>query len=577
MNYHVFRTIGMRFISALFLLSLLLGSVAKAGILLSEVMFDPDGSENTDEFIELYNDSAFPQQLQGWMITDGSGTDTLDDAGMGLLALPRQFVLILDPDYIADQSMTYDGLVPTSALVVTVSNGTFGSRGLSNSNSETISLLSSNGTVVSAYSYSIGNTPGHSDEKVRLAGGNSAENWADSEVRHGTPGFRNSVTPPEFDLGIARFVADPKHPNIGELFTLYSTVLNSGAHSAGNTIRLSVDSIGSGDYELLFESSIGIVSPADSLEFMWERRHGGRGIARYRVQLIDGDDDSTNNSASLLVSSSVAAEGLVINEIQFDPLPNRSEWVELTVAGTTPISLLDVTFSDGLGISDTSRRYRLPDQLLESGQFVVLAADSSVFSEQIPIEAVVHVFVSGAPTLNNNGDSLILWDVSGDILDRVDYRPNWGQGGNGVSLERLSLSSESNSPSNWGSSVDMTGSTPGRINSLALPRSRFETSLSISPSPFTPNGDGIDDVTEISYVLGTPGGTIDLFVFDLRGRQVRRLAGAQSGLTAGSVIWDGRDDKGFDLPTARYTVLLEAEVNGGMKREKSTVILARPQ
>lgn len=567
----------MRFISTLLFVSLFLGSVANAGILLSEVMFDPDGDESADEFIELYNDSAFPLQLQGWMITDGSGTDTLADAGMGLLALPRQYVLILDPDYILDQSLTYDGLVPISALVVTISSRTFGSRGLSNSSTETISLLSQNGTVVSAYSYSIGNIPGHSDEKIRLAGGNSTENWADSEVRHGTPGFRNSVTPPEFDLGFARFVAEPKHPNVGELFTLYSTVLNSGAQLVGNTIRLSVDSVGSGEYAVLYEEPFSAILPADSLEFFWERRHVARGIARYRVDLIEGDDDSTNNSASLLVSNSDAAEGLLINEIQFSPLPNRSEWVELTVTGLLPISLSDVKFSDGLGISDTSRRYRLPDEILESGQFVVLAADSSVFSEQIPIEAIVHVFVSGAPTLNNNGDSLILWDVSGDILDRVDYRPNWGQRGNGVSLERLSLASESNSPSNWGSSVDVTGSTPGRINSRALPRSRFETTLSISPSPFTPNGDGLDDVTEISYVLGAPGDKVDLFVFDVRGRQVRRLAGARSGSAAGSVIWDGRDDNGLILPTARYTVLLEAEANGGVKREKSTVILARPK
>ncbi len=108
---------------------------------LNEIMFNPDGDENADEYIELVNTAATAIDLSGWRVTDGADTDSVVTLEQGLHALPGQYVLILDPDYFDDSSTTYDGRVPESALVVTIDNSTFGSRGLLNSGPETVSLI----------------------------------------------------------------------------------------------------------------------------------------------------------------------------------------------------------------------------------------------------------------------------------------------------------------------------------------------------------------------------------------------------------------------------------------------------
>ncbi|RKY74607.1 hypothetical protein DRQ00_11625, partial [candidate division KSB1 bacterium] len=81
----------------------------KVPVTLSEVMFDPAGSEATDEFIEIYNLSATDSvDLAGWRVGDSSGSDMLIDSGDGLVLAPGQFGLILDPDYFGN-STTYEG------------------------------------------------------------------------------------------------------------------------------------------------------------------------------------------------------------------------------------------------------------------------------------------------------------------------------------------------------------------------------------------------------------------------------------------------------------------------------------
>lgn len=111
----------------------------QAVVVLSEVMFDPDGDESTDEFVELYNDAALPVQLAGWTILDGEGMDNfVVSTGEGLTAAPRQYILILDPDYIEEGSISDHGLVPENASIVTISNSNFGSRGFSNSSGEIV-------------------------------------------------------------------------------------------------------------------------------------------------------------------------------------------------------------------------------------------------------------------------------------------------------------------------------------------------------------------------------------------------------------------------------------------------------
>ncbi len=72
--------------------------------------------------------------------------------------------------------------------------------------------------------------------------------------------------------------------------------------------------------------------------------------------------------------------------------------------------------------------------------------------------------------------------------------------------------------------------------------------LGCHPNPFNP-------MTDIDFTL-TGGGFVRLSVFDLRGRQVRLL---QEGFLPGGehhVRWDGRNDRGREMPSGVYTCRL---------------------
>ena len=180
------------------LLFSLTSSRTEAAVVLSEVMFDPSGSEYYDEYVELFNTSETESvDLTGWAIGDDADSDKIVEADGGMALGPGQFGLILDPGYF-ENSDRYDPL-PEAALILTIDDGSFGKGGWSNSTAEPVILKDAAGEEIARFVYSVGNAPGHSDEKILLDAGDGPENWADSRMDGGTPGRRNSADPSERD------------------------------------------------------------------------------------------------------------------------------------------------------------------------------------------------------------------------------------------------------------------------------------------------------------------------------------------------------------------------------------------
>ncbi len=177
-------------------------SLAFAQITFSEIMFDVATDENHDEFVEIYNLSDLDSiDISGWQFSDSSDSDLILPCSNGTKIPPHSFAVILDGSYF-NNSSSYDDIIPDSVMLLTIDNSTFGSSGLSNSKGELLSLTDAAGNVLTSCRYSPGNKPGYSDEKVLLEGENSTDNWQDSQVPGGTPGFHNSVSPWSIDLGL---------------------------------------------------------------------------------------------------------------------------------------------------------------------------------------------------------------------------------------------------------------------------------------------------------------------------------------------------------------------------------------
>lgn len=95
------------------------------------------------------------------------------------------------------------------------------------------------------------------------------------------------------------------------------------------------------------------------------------------------------------------------------------------------------------------------------------------------------------------------------------------------------------------------------------------------PRPFSPNGDGVNDVTRIQYDLSRLSGTAPLQVkiFDLGGRLVRSFAEERDGGSF-AVEWDGRDAAGALLPPGIYLYQVKLESDSGGEEAVRTVELA---
>jgi hypothetical protein len=112
-------------------------------VAITEVLANPAGSENTQEFVELFNRGSAAVSLGGWTLEDKSGKDVLPEA----MLAPGAYALV-----VADSYNPADGKDPAPAdgtLLLHVA-GRLGSDGLSNSG-EAIRLLDAAGQVVSLY------------------------------------------------------------------------------------------------------------------------------------------------------------------------------------------------------------------------------------------------------------------------------------------------------------------------------------------------------------------------------------------------------------------------------------------
>ena len=552
----------------------------QAQVVLSEIMFDALGSDSHDEFVEIINLSeSVSIDLSGWQISDGEGTDSIVEFNEGTILQPGQFSLILDPSYF-DNSDTYDDLIPAGCLVLTIDNTTFGSRGFSNSTAETVSLINSDGEIVSQYTYLLGNAQGFSDEKIDLEGSNSPDNWADTKSTFGTPGAPNSVSLLNFDLAVLPddINFSPEPPQAGQTLIINSTVRNVGK-SPVDQFKLiffedfNGDSLAGSGEELppVFEFSSTLL-PRDSTSFSLQYSNASPGEHLIFAKIeFDSDEDTTNNIAAKQFFVGFPKRTVVINEIMYSPLSNQPEWVEILNLSSLPINLAKWSVSD----SDISKRVNFGSHSnLAPNGFFVLAEDSSILDFFNPPIGSISISKK-LPSFNNDFDSVLLYDPSDIIMDRVDYNKDWG-GDSGVSLEKINPALASDDSTNWSSSVTISGGTPGEQNSIFTQTLPADADLSIAPNPFSPDNDGNEDFAIISYEVPIETALVNIKIYDLHGRLVRFLANNQPSGSRNSIVWDGHDDNGRLSRIGIYVVFLQAlNAEAGLLRaQKKTVVLA---
>jgi hypothetical protein len=186
--------------------------------------------------------------------------------------------------------------------------------------------------------------------------------------------------------------------------------------------------------------------------------------------------------------------------------------------------------------------------------------------------------------LDNGGDIVRLVVDGSVVLEELTFSAAWHHPNlavtRGFSLERRSPDVSARLASNWSTSLDARGGTPGRSNSLFAAESIAPRASRVqaAPNPFSPDGDGIDDILFINLPMQNTPQFIRMTVFDARGRQRRLLTPGSLAGPGETFLWDGVDDAGLLLPAGLYIILVEdlQPLAGRQTTYKMPVILARP-
>ncbi|MEA3501074.1 MAG: lamin tail domain-containing protein, partial [Candidatus Marinimicrobia bacterium] len=427
----------MKIIKILIGFSFLLISDLYGQIKLSEIMGNPDGSEYTDEFIEIYNSGDTTVKLTNFYLVaedDTSNivflTDSVLEAG--------HYGIILDSDY-DTTSGNYEENIPDSISRFTINRANFSSYNISNSSSELIQILSNNYTMIDTHSTNPSYDNGYSDERINF----EKDIWESSLNINGTPGFENSTFLLDYDLIVT--IENSTYSNDSIFINL--SILNysqktSSAFDINYCIDTDLDSKMT-DETIYTKTITDTIQPLDTLNIMLSIPPYFKGANRVIVELdYSEDEDTTNNIDFAIVNVPLDSNDFIITEFVRAPRDIHSaEYFEILSQCDSPINLMNLQFSDMTGTVP------IEDEIIVEKDSFFVFTESVELTESFPDLKNVCV-MSNWRSLNNTSDQIFLTDFYDNYIDKVIYTLDWDIPDD-YAAELISPKLNNNNKSNW--------------------------------------------------------------------------------------------------------------------------------
>ena len=340
------------------------------------------------------------------------------------------------------------------------------------------------------------------------------------------------------------------------------------------------------------EDGVHVYDFRDALIDRMHYKSAWAGKKGFSIEHISGSTDSLSwvtslapngNSAgeeNLLPNQNIAKSSIVINEIMFDPDADNSEFLEFQNISNDSINVGGWRIQDEKG-----NFYKLSETgfVLPPNEFFLLAADSIVLQKYPKLNSFLNLSIIDESSLGftNTGELIQLKNISGVTIDSIVYSDKWHNKNivntKNKSLERINPNLDGNLSANWSTSISVSGATPGKQNSIFTTNKNASSSISVSPNPFSPDNDGLEDFTIINYNLSQAISQTRTKIFDSKGRLVRTLNNNQASAQMGSVVFNGLDEDGNPLRIGIYIVFLEAmnEASAVIDKLKTVVVVAR--
>ena len=537
-------------------------------LVITEIMADPEPSFGLPnaEYVEILNRSPQPVNLAGWTFFEG-GNRILPDL---TLLSGEYFIICANSDTLLFQPFGKVAGISTMSLT----NG-----------GEKVSIRNPLGQPVDSVTYSdtwYGNSfkkdGGWSLERIDTEFTcHQTANWSPSNnAQGGTPGSVNSVngiysdiTPP---ILIRAFCPD----------SISVTLVFSEPLEPGSVSELQNYSFGNG----LSAMSANISNPNNTYVNIILNSVLAKNITHTITvnQITDcaGNFIEDNSIARFGLTDSIT-DGVVINEILFNPLTGGYDFVELYHAG---ISLINVSSLKLASINLISGEYikvaiiTNEPWLLFPGEYLVLTEKPDVvanhYRSSFPFNFIT---MYDLPAMNADAGHIAL--LSGiNIVDEVRYDEDQHfqllENVKGVSLEKINPLRNGMEPTSWHSASPSVGfATPGLKNSQFVQKSSDLKFVSVYPEIFSPDHDGKDDVITFTVNAGEPGFIGNITIYNARGQVIYDNKKNHLLSTSDAFTWNGIDNSQLVATPGVYVALVEVfNLYGEVKKVKLPFVVA---
>ncbi len=275
---------------------------------------------------------------------------------------------------------------------------------------------------------------------------------------------------------------------------------------------------------------------------------------------------------------------LVINEILFNPNKGSNDFLEIVNISHKILNL------NGLIISNIYKENKdktiAGDIVLESGHYICITKDTSKLINDYFIPDSSFLYQNDLPPFDDDMGNVSLRYFNNSTgtyitIDSFDYseemHSDFLNKVEGVSLERKNPYLATQDSFNWTSAATITGgATPGYKNSSFYSiNNDIKDNFQLVNTVFSPDFDGIDDELKLEYSLEKDNILTNIYIFDSKGRFIKKLVNNESLSKHGIITWNGYID-GKKMPVGVYILYIDTiDVEGNSNKYKIAFILAQ--
>jgi hypothetical protein len=519
-------------------------------IVITELMADPSppvGLPET-EYIELLNTSPVTFDLKDYALSDPSTTVLLPSYAFA----PNSYVIVCKQADSADFRV-YGNVVSLPSMPSLNNEG------------DRITLRNSEQLLVDNVEYALS----WYQDKNKEDGGYSLElidptnlcaasmNWkASTHVKGGTPGAQNSIFGQLIDslppLLLSATVLSPTLLKLvfSEKMDSSSLVKSNFSFSKGLAISSS-----SWKSDSLSQLLLACTNPLTTR-------------TSYLLSLSHLKDCAGNeappSSVSIALTEPAVSGDILLNEVLFNPFTGGSDFVEVYNASPKYLDLNGWMLANLNSDTVANKKALFKNSFLfEPDSYLAFTTNKPTILTYYPKARMDNVLeVPSMPSYPDDQGSVLLLAANGSVMDQFDYMASMHSpllsNKEGVSLEKINPSWPSNDGNNWASASKEQGyASPGYQNSQLLGVGMSQESVSVEPQVITPNGDGDRDFLVISIQLDQISNIGSIIIYDVLGREVKRLLKHSLSGTHSYVQWDGTNESNEAVALGHYIIWIE--------------------